>query len=68
MMMLRRTIAQILALLAACSLSVAAPRAVNESARQIAVAYDVDVLVVGGGSGAVSAAVATAVLESTNRK
>jgi len=34
--------------------------AVNESARQIPVAYNVDVVVVGGGTGAVSAAVAAA--------
>jgi hypothetical protein len=34
--------------------------AVRESARQIPVAYDVDVVVVGGGTGAVSAAVAAA--------
>lgn len=34
--------------------------AVNESARKIPVAYDVDVVVVGGGTGAVSAAVAAA--------
>jgi hypothetical protein len=34
--------------------------AVNESARQIPVAYQVDVVVVGGGTGAVSAAVAAA--------
>ena len=33
---------------------------VNESARQIPVAYDVDVVVVGGGTGAVAAAVAAA--------
>ncbi len=38
----------------------AAPSAVNESARQIPVAYDVDVLVVGGSTGAVEAAVAAA--------
>ncbi len=36
------------------------PIAVRESARQIPVAYDVDVVVVGGGTGAVSAAVAAA--------
>ena len=34
--------------------------AVNESARELPVAYDVDVVVVGGGTGAVSAAVAAA--------
>lgn len=34
--------------------------AVNESARRIPVAYDVDVVVVGGGTGAVSAAIAAA--------
>ena len=33
---------------------------VNESAREIPVAYEVDVVVVGGGTGAVSAAVAAA--------
>ncbi len=37
-----------------------APPMVNESARQIPVAYSVDVVVVGGGTGAVSAAVAAA--------
>jgi len=36
------------------------PRAVNESARNIPVAYDVDVVVVGGTSGSVAAAVAAA--------
>jgi len=38
----------------------AGPEVVNESARQIPVAYQVDVVVVGGGTGAVSAAVAAA--------
>jgi len=38
----------------------AGPPVVNESARDIPVAYDVDVVVVGGGTGAVSAAVAAA--------
>ena len=33
---------------------------VNESAREIPIAYDVDVVVVGGSTGAVSAAVAAA--------
>ena len=38
----------------------AADPMVNESARDIPIAYDVDVVVVGGGTGAVSAAVAAA--------
>ncbi len=55
-----------LALTLACLSQTAAPQRgasaemVNESARQIPVAYQVDVLVVGGGTGAVSAAVAAA--------
>jgi len=47
------------ALLAAPA-TAAGPPMVNESAREIPVAYDVDVVVVGGGTGAVSAAVAAA--------
>jgi len=42
------------------SVSAAFERAVNESARDIPVAYDVDVVVVGGSSGGVAAAVAAA--------
>lgn len=49
--------APICVLLAASSLLAATPRAINESARRIPVAYEADVLVVGGGVGAVSAAV-----------
>jgi hypothetical protein len=47
-------------LLAACIHAAELPAAVGESARAIPVAYDVDVVVVGGSSGAVSAAVAAA--------
>lgn len=47
-------------LLAACIQAAELPAAVGESARAIPVAYDVDVVVVGGSSGAVSAAVAAA--------
>ena len=51
----------LLALAAPPAASLAAgAAAVRESARQIPVAYDVDVVVVGGGTGAVSAAVAAA--------
>lgn len=51
-----------LCLVSVFALSFAAPAAemVNESAREIPVAYDVDVVVVGGGTGAVSAAIAAA--------
>lgn len=47
-------------ILATWSVSAQAGQAVNESARDIPVAYDVDVVVVGGSTGAVSAAVAAA--------
>ena len=43
---------------ASCGVLAAEPLVVNESARQIPVAYSVDVVVVGGSTGAVSAAVA----------
>lgn len=46
------------ALWAGCGALAAEPQMVNESARQIPVAYSVDVVVVGGSTGAVSAAVA----------
>ncbi len=46
--------------LSCVSLSVAQDRMVNESAREIPVAYEVDVVVVGGSTGAVAAAVAAA--------
>ena len=49
-----------LLLLLAMPLAGAELAAVNESAREIPLAYEVDVLVVGGGTGAVSAAVAAA--------
>jgi len=51
-----------LCLLCLLVLPLAAPAAdtVNESAREIPVAYEVDVVVVGGGTGAVSAAIAAA--------
>ena len=42
------------------TLSAAEPLAVNESAREIPVAYEVDVVVVGGGTGAVQSAVTAA--------
>lgn len=42
------------------SAAAAAPTAVNESARQVPVAYNVDVVVVGGSTGGVAAAVAAA--------
>ena len=44
----------------AVGFTTAAAERVNESAREIPVAYDVDVVVVGGGTGAVAAAVAAA--------
>ncbi len=47
-------------LVLATSTAAAAQAVVNESARQIPVAYQVDVVVVGGSTGAVSAAVAAA--------
>jgi len=46
--------------LAAAASAAGAPAVVRESARQIPVAYDVDVVIVGGSTGAVSAAVAAA--------
>ena len=49
----------LLALLA-CAANAAEPASVSQSARQIPVAYDVDVVVVGGSTGAVAAAVAAA--------
>ena len=48
------------AVLLGLSVAIGAAPAVNESARDIPVAYEVDVVVVGGGTGAVSAAVAAA--------
>ena len=45
---------------AATGLSAEEGRAVRESAREIPVAYDVEVVVLGGGTGAVSAAAAVA--------
>ncbi len=47
-------------ILATWSESAPAGQAVNESARDIPIAYDVDVVIVGGSTGAVSAAVAAA--------
>ena len=44
----------------ACCTAAAGADAVNESARKIPVAYEADVVVVGGGTGAVSAAIAAA--------
>ena len=58
---MRTEIAEVLGLCAVwagCGVLAAEPQMVNESARQIPVAYSVDVVVVGGGTGAVSAAVA----------
>ncbi len=53
--------AAILSICLSCvSLSVAEDRMVNESAREIPVAYEVDVVVVGGSTGAVATAVAAA--------
>jgi len=49
-----------MSLLAAARLAAGETPTVNESARRIPVAYSVDVVVVGGGTGAVSAAVAAA--------
>ena len=43
-----------------CSSQAGTGEQVNESARQLPVAYDVDVVIVGGSTGAVSAAVAAA--------
>ncbi len=43
-----------------CGTAAVGAEAVNESARQIPVAYEADVVVVGGGTGAVSAAIAAA--------
>ena len=43
-----------------CAATLAQPALVRESARQIPVAYEVDVVIVGGSTGAVSAAVAAA--------
>lgn len=54
-MSIRITVA--LTILGLCLTALAAPVAVRESAREIPVAYTVDVLVVGGSTGAVSAAV-----------
>src|SRR3990167_5445198 len=47
-------------LVLAMSAAAADPAVINESARPIPVAYQVDVVVVGGSTGAVSAAVAAA--------
>jgi len=60
--MLSRCIVLSLCLLSALALPCVtlAAETVNESARDIPVAYDVDVVVVGGGTGAVSAAIAAA--------
>ena len=60
--MLSRCIVLSLCLLSALALPCVtlAAETVNESAREIPVAYDVDVVVVGGGTGAVSAAIAAA--------
>ncbi len=55
-----RTTLSVLLVLAISAVTVADPAVVNESARQIPVAYQVDVVVVGGSTGAVSAAVAAA--------
>jgi len=58
---MRAKIAEMLGLLAVwagCGVLAAEPQVVNESARQIPVAYSVDVVVVGGSTGAISAAVA----------
>ena len=52
--------ATLLACLSCMPLWAAEPLAVNESAREIPVAYEVDVVVVGGSTGAVAAAVAAA--------
>ena len=49
-----------LALLLLAARPAAAERALHESAREIPVAYDVDVVVVGGGTGAVAAALSAA--------
>lgn len=57
----RKAISCLLALiLATWSVSARAGQAVNESARDLPVAYNVDVVVVGGSTGAVAAAVAAA--------
>ena len=53
-------LAFVMGLVVACVNAAEAPPVVGESARAIPVAYDVDVVVVGGSSGAVSAAVAAA--------
>jgi len=53
-------IAAALLVLAICGFALAGPAVVHESARQIPVAYEVDVVVVGGSTGAVAAAVEAA--------
>ena len=57
--MFRPTITGLCCMLWCAGAILAAGPMVNESAREIPIDYDVDVVVVGGGTGAVSAAVAS---------